>query len=135
MVRSQTPAISAAAIQLILLAIAFKITSCSFIIRSSSAAETFSGVVKLQHPAAFQNRTTHVLIGPDNSHASDTRDFGCIQRQAAVISSDSPAATHGPLGMEVKDEYSRQHYPALGNSRSRRSGPGAVPRKSCQESY
>src|SRR3954454_9966351 len=74
MVRSQTPAISAAAIQLILLAIAFKITSCSFIIRSSSAAETFSGVVKLQHPAAFQNRTTHVLIGPDNSHASDRLD-------------------------------------------------------------
>ena len=72
MVRSETPAISAAAIQLILLAIAFKITSCSFIIRSSSAAETFSGVVKLQHPAAFQNRTTHVLIEPDNSHASDT---------------------------------------------------------------
>src|SRR3954451_19843022 len=76
MVRSETPAISAAAIQLILLAIAFKITSCSFIIRSSSAAETFSGVVKLQHPAAFQNRTTHVLIGPDNSHASDTCDYG-----------------------------------------------------------
>src|SRR5438477_5966134 len=75
MVLSQTPAISAAAIQLILLAIAFKITSCSFIIRSSSAAETFSGVVKLQHPAAFQNRTTHVLIGPDNSHASDTRPY------------------------------------------------------------
>src|SRR3954454_23142733 len=85
MVRSQTPAISAAAIQLILLAIAFKITSCSFIIRSSSAAETFSGVVKLQHPAAFQNRTTHVLIGPDNSHASDRSSDTACRRLTKLV--------------------------------------------------
>ena len=38
-VRSLIPAISAAASQLIFLAIAFRITSCSFIIRSTSAAE------------------------------------------------------------------------------------------------
>src|SRR6266480_2672127 len=87
MVRSETPAISAAAIQLILLAIAFKITSCSFIIRSSSAAETFSGVVKLQHPAAFQNRTTHVLIGPDNSHASDRAPARCCRLHGHVVDS------------------------------------------------
>src|SRR4051812_38460656 len=91
MVRSQTPAISAAAIQLILLAIAFKITSCSFIIRSSSAAETFSGVVKLQHPAAFQNRTTHVLIGPDNSHASDRRPHILLTSRRGL---DSILANH-----------------------------------------
>src|SRR3954451_24903152 len=92
MVRSETPAISAAAIQLILLAIAFKITSCSFIIRSSSAAETFSGVVKLQHPAAFQNRTTHVLIGPDNSHASDKHAFRpCLSTTALLSLAPGPA--------------------------------------------
>src|SRR3982750_2454457 len=38
MVRSHTPMISAASHQVILFAMAFKITSCSFIIRSSSAA-------------------------------------------------------------------------------------------------
>jgi hypothetical protein len=38
MVRSLTPMISAASHQVIFLAIAFKSTSCSFIIRSISAA-------------------------------------------------------------------------------------------------
>jgi hypothetical protein len=38
MLRTLIPAISAASIQVIFFAIAFKITSCSFIIRSSSRA-------------------------------------------------------------------------------------------------
>src|SRR5215472_8123616 len=61
-VRSETPAISAAGIQVIRFAIAFKITSCSFIIRSGSAAENFPGFVTLQIPAIPLDRTIHVLI-------------------------------------------------------------------------
>jgi hypothetical protein len=45
---------------------AFKITFCGFIIRSSSLADTISGLVTPQGPPDSSNRTTHVLIGPDN---------------------------------------------------------------------
>jgi hypothetical protein len=38
------------------LAIAFKITSCSFIIRSVSAADMVSGIVNSQNPAAYSDR-------------------------------------------------------------------------------
>jgi hypothetical protein len=60
-----TPAISETAIQVIFLAIAFKITFCSFIIRSVSAADMVSGTVNSQNPAAYSDRTIHMLIGPD----------------------------------------------------------------------
>jgi chromosome segregation ATPase len=52
---------------------AFKITSCSFIIRSDSAAEIASlrsGSKRLR--PAFQKRTDTVLIQPDISRANDT---------------------------------------------------------------
>src|SRR6516164_3384311 len=67
------PAISAASIQLNRFAIAFSITSCSFIIRSISRAGTpGSGSLTLASflPPGLA-RTTHVLIRPDNSHAND----------------------------------------------------------------
>src|SRR5438552_2390613 len=72
MLRTLIPAISAASIQLSFLAIAFKITSCSFIIRSiSRAGITWLGFTSPASPAQL-DRTTHVLIRPDNSHANDT---------------------------------------------------------------
>src|SRR6476660_2429269 len=70
MVRTLIPAISAASIQLSFLAMAFKMTSCSFIIHSISRA----GMGWLTPPASTLpalDRTTHVLITPDNSHAND----------------------------------------------------------------
>src|SRR5262244_2822367 len=71
MVRSVTPMISAASHHFRLPAIAFKITSCTFIIRSISADKTVcSGFT----PSASHRvkRTNHVLIGPDKSHANNT---------------------------------------------------------------
>jgi len=68
MLRTLIPAISAASIHVSFLAIAFKITSCSFIIRSVSRA----GIVRLRvstSPALLLpglDRTTNVLIAPDN---------------------------------------------------------------------
>jgi hypothetical protein len=56
----ETPAISAAAIQVILFEIAFKITSCRFIIRSSSAALIVPGLVTPQVFRHLQDRTTHL---------------------------------------------------------------------------
>src|SRR5690349_9717090 len=71
MLRTLIPAISAASIQVSFFAIAFNITSCSFIIRSVSR----TGITWLDStpPASTfrTDRTTHVLIGPDNSHAND----------------------------------------------------------------
>jgi hypothetical protein len=61
-----------AAIQVIFLAIAFKITSCTFIIRSGSAAALSLGFSTPGIPR-LSNRTIDALIPPDNSHASDTR--------------------------------------------------------------
>jgi hypothetical protein len=55
-----------AAIQLIRLAIAFRITFCSFIIRSSFSVVTVSGLVAPQVLPLSLDRTTHVLIGQDN---------------------------------------------------------------------
>src|SRR6266852_1880090 len=74
MLRTLIPAISAASIQLSFFAIAFRITSCSFIIRSASRA----GIVPLgvsTSPVSYPpglDRTTHLLIRPDNSHTSDS---------------------------------------------------------------
>src|SRR5436305_4445245 len=70
MLRTLIPAISAASIQLSFFVMAFKMTSCSFIIHSSSRA----GMGWLTLPASTLpalDRTTHVLITPDNSHAND----------------------------------------------------------------
>ena len=65
--------ISAASHHFRLPAIAFKITSCTFIIRSISAAGTagccFSTLPAFQ--TAFSKRTDHVLIRPDRSHANN----------------------------------------------------------------
>jgi hypothetical protein len=52
--------ISAASNQLIFFAIAFKITSCTFIIRSTAAALTDPGFVKPQHRRRLVKRTDHV---------------------------------------------------------------------------
>src|ERR1700746_3756935 len=53
---------------------AFKITSCIFIIRSISAAGICSSV--LSTPNSFSHpllkRTFHLLFAPDNSHATDS---------------------------------------------------------------
>jgi hypothetical protein len=72
--------ISAAAPQLIFFAIAFNNTSCSFIIRSISAAEycrTLSTPQPSQSPK-ISDRTDHALIEPDRSHTSDSRSRGWI---------------------------------------------------------
>jgi len=53
-VRSVTPAISAASSQLIFFAIAFRITSCNFIARSIAAALIDPGFVKLQNRRRFR---------------------------------------------------------------------------------
>src|SRR6516225_9431783 len=74
MVRSVTPMISAASHQVIFLAIAFNNTSCSFIIRSVSAAEYCPVVFNPQlPPPLFQSghfmcefhRTDHILATAD----------------------------------------------------------------------
>jgi hypothetical protein len=66
--------ISAASSQVIFFAMAFKITSCSFIIRSSSAAEIVWLRSKLKRlPPLFQKRTNTVLIQPDILRANDKR--------------------------------------------------------------
>jgi hypothetical protein len=51
--------ISAASSQLICFAIAFKITSCSFNIRSTAAALTDPGFIKPQNRRRFAERTDH----------------------------------------------------------------------------
>jgi hypothetical protein len=57
----------------IFFAMAFKITSCSFIIRFSSAAEIARLVSKPQRPSrALPKRTDTVLIQPDIYRANDT---------------------------------------------------------------
>jgi hypothetical protein len=66
MFRTLMPAISAAAIQVIFPAIAFRITSCSFIIRSvSRTVILWLGSTSPESPARL-DRTTHVLLAPDN---------------------------------------------------------------------
>jgi hypothetical protein len=51
--------ISAASSQLIFFAIAFKITSCSFIIRSSAAALNDPGFINPKNRRRFVKRTDH----------------------------------------------------------------------------
>src|SRR6266852_4704606 len=89
MLRTLIPAISAASIQLSFFAIAFRITSCSFIIRSASRA----GIVPLgvsTSPVSYPpglDRTTHLLIRPDNSHTSDKlsrRNGGHPERRDSI---------------------------------------------------
>jgi hypothetical protein len=69
--------ISAASSQVIFFAMALKITSCSFIIRSSSAAE-IACVRSNTKPslAAFHKRTDAVLIQPDKYRANHICQFG-----------------------------------------------------------
>ena len=66
--------ISAASHHFSLPAIAFKITSCAFIIRSISAAGICCSMAST--PFSFSHprfkRTFHLLIEADNSHATDT---------------------------------------------------------------
>src|SRR5580692_11561130 len=65
--------ISAAAHQVIFFAIAFSNTSCTFIIRSISAAEyRWASSTPQPYPPPLL-RTHHVLIRPDNSHTNDNR--------------------------------------------------------------
>src|ERR1700730_645932 len=71
MVRSVTPIISAASHHFRLPAIALKITCCTFIIRSTSAAVT-CWFIPPALPTAFSKRTDHVLIRPDKSHATNS---------------------------------------------------------------
>jgi hypothetical protein len=72
MLRTLIPAISAASTQLSFFAIAFKITSCSFIIRSvSRIGIPWLGSTLPDSPVRL-DRTTHLLIPLDNSHANDT---------------------------------------------------------------
>src|SRR5438874_7825085 len=71
MVRSETPMISAASHHLRLPAMAFKITSCTFIIRSISADETICSGFTPQRPIRVK-RTNHLLIGADRSHANNS---------------------------------------------------------------
>src|SRR5690349_14393931 len=72
MVRSETPIISAASHHFKLPAIAFNITSCTFIIRSISANGTACSGFTPQRPIRVK-RTDHVLIAPDKSHANNIR--------------------------------------------------------------
>ena len=70
--------ISAASSQVIFFAMAFKITSCSFIIRSSSAAEIawlVSNPQRLQ--PLFKKRTDTMLIQPDIYRANDSQSMIC----------------------------------------------------------
>src|SRR5215208_1546142 len=84
MVRSVTPMISAASHHLRLPAMAFKITSCTFIIRSISADETICSALTPQGPIRVK-RTDHVLIGPDRSHANNTTcSLYCFSRHSGV---------------------------------------------------
>jgi membrane protein len=64
--------ISAASSQLIFFAIAFKITSCNFIPRSTLLALINPGSVTTQLRRHFVHRTDHVLTQPDKSHTNDT---------------------------------------------------------------
>jgi hypothetical protein len=68
-------------------AIAFKITSCIFIIRSISAAGICSSV--LSTPPSFSHpllkRTFHLLIAPDNSHATDSHAAQVLNRSSGIV--------------------------------------------------
>jgi hypothetical protein len=89
-VRSQTPRISAASSQVIFFPLLFKITSCTFVIRSSSAVD-FARLVSNRKRLLplFQKRTDTVLLstivacpkyGVANALANLNGQFAC-QRQ------------------------------------------------------
>src|SRR5215208_4303607 len=95
MVRSVTPMISAASHHLRLPAMAFKITSCTFIIRSISADETICSALTPQGPIRVK-RTDHVLIGPDRSHANNRRRTAGLTPIFARRSVPSGTVYYGP---------------------------------------
>ena len=66
--------ISAASYHFRLPAIVFKITSCTFIIRSISADEICPLGITLQDSIRLE-RTFHVLLEPDNSNANNTSNI------------------------------------------------------------
>src|ERR1700745_355826 len=116
-VRSHTPMISAASSQVILFAMAFKITSCSFIIRSSSAAEIAWLVSnpKRLHPL-FQKRTDTVLIQPDKYRANDidyARITGIPQNNGREATSRDESAKDTPVG-SLTLRRGRAVYPSAG---------------------
>jgi hypothetical protein len=76
MVRSITPIISAASHHFSLPAIAFKITSCIFIIRSVSSGgiRCLTPSTSTSFPLAYLKRTFHLLIEADKSHATDNHE-------------------------------------------------------------
>src|ERR1700730_10757290 len=100
MVRSVTPIISAASHHFRLPAIALKITCCTFIIRSTSAAVT-CWFIPPALPTAFSKRTDHVLIRPDKSHATNSPGerrltFAC---RASTL---KPVKVHLPQNQEAQ---------------------------------
>src|SRR5579872_2872147 len=100
MVRSVTPKISAASHHFNLPAIARRITSCTFIIRSISAAEIAGlvGSTSQHHPPL---RTDHVLIRPDRSHANNTRRIQGGFRGARDQSGCRPLERSGVILLRV----------------------------------
>src|SRR5689334_6504741 len=81
--------ISAASSQVIFFAMALKITSCTFIIRSHSAADIARLVSNLKRlPPLFQKRTDTVLIQPDILRANDTPSV--VSCRPPIIGIDYP---------------------------------------------
>src|SRR3954453_15476741 len=113
--------ISAAAIQAIFFAIAFRITSCTFITRPPSAAGTRSGIFNFQNRRRFLNRTIHVLIGPDNSHASDRKYPPPLQMCGQLHYSVCPEADIRGLNTLIGDPRLDSAGPAVA------AGPSEVP--------
>ena len=109
-VRSVTPAISAASNQLIFLAIAFKITSCNFIIRSMLRRLSILGLSNSSIAAAWLSgqitysfdRTNHILTTlTHHPHCLPHSQVICFQPPNPVLKGvvlcDSRNATH-PIG-------------------------------------
>src|ERR1700682_3572225 len=105
MVRSVTPIISAASHHFRLPAIALKITCCTFIIRSISAAGT-CWFIPPALPAAFSKRTDHVLIRPDKSHATN---IGVVPnyRTSPSLIEYKPLTPGAKLAIATQDSFDR----------------------------
>ncbi len=84
-----TPAISAASIQLIFFAIAFNNTSCSFIVRSITAALIDLGFVNFQDRRRSAKRTSHIFTRPDISHTNDIQSIGDWPPRTLIVAHEA----------------------------------------------
>src|SRR5580704_16041836 len=85
------PTISAACHQVIFFAIARRITSCTFIARSTAALGYVSTLTCMEISSPPAKRTFHVLIPPDISCVNDTHAAGQLTSPQIFLTVDSSA--------------------------------------------